>query len=119
MENFDKVVDACVGKLNRETPYASMSWGEIVDSLGMDCHPDSLRKGAYLLKKYHDYLQEKRLENMSSDEIELLNDKIYELKKERVKSQDLNNFINKNIREQSRFEQMLDCAKEVADKFNK
>lgn len=119
MENFDKVVDACVGKLNREMPYASMSWGEIVDSLGMDCHPDSLRKGAYLLKKYHDYLQEKRFENMSSDEIELLNDKIYELKKERVKSQDLNNFINKNIREQSRFEQMLDCAKEVADKFNK
>ena len=119
MENFDKVVDACVGKLNRETPYAGMSWGEIVDSLGMDCHPDSLRKGAYLLKKYHDYLQEKRFENMSSDEIELLNDKIYELKKERVKSQDLNNFINKNIREQSRFEQMLDCAKEVADKFNK
>ena len=82
MENFDKVVDACVGKLNREVPYASMSWGEIVDSLGMDCHPDSLRKGAYLLKKYHDYLQEKRFENMSSDEIELLNDKIYELKDE-------------------------------------
>ena len=119
MENFDKVVEACIGKLNKEVPYADMSWGEIVDSLGMDYHPDNLRKGAYFVKKYHDYLQDEKLNNMSSDEIELLNEKIYELKRERVKSQDLNSMINKKIREQSRFEQMLECAKEVAESFEK
>ena len=119
MENFEKVIEACVGKLNKEDPYYGLSWGEIVDCLDMDCHPDSLRKGAYYVKMYHDYLQDKSMENMSSDEVEKLNEKIVELKKERVKSQDLNNMINKKIREQSRFEQMLDCARDVANTFEK
>lgn len=119
MENFDRVIKACVGKLNKEEPYCSLSWGEIVDSLGMEYHPDNLRKGAYFVKKYHDYLQNENVKNMSSDEVEKLNEKILELKKERVKSQDLNSMVNRKIREQSRYEQMLDCVKDVAEKFNK
>ena len=46
MENFDKIVEACVGKLNKEEPFSTMGWGEIVDYLGIDYHPDNLRKGA-------------------------------------------------------------------------
>lgn len=119
MENFEKVIEACVGKLNKEDPYYSLSWGEIVDCLDMDYHPDNLRKGAYFVKRYHDYLQGKNIENMSSDEVEKLNEKIVELKKERVKSQDITNMLNKKIREQSRFEQMLECARDVASAFEK
>ena len=55
---------------------------------------------------------------MSSDEIEKLNEKILELKKERVKLSDLNSMLNKKIREQSRHENMLECARDIARDFN-
>ena len=118
MENFDKIVEACVGKLNKEEPFSTMGWGEIVDYLEIDYHPDNLRKGAYFLKKYHDYLQDEKMQSMSSDEIEKLNEKILELKKERVKLSDLNSMLNKKIREQSRHENMLECARDIARDFN-
>ena len=41
MENFDKVIEACIGKLNKEEPFSTMGWGEIVDYLGIDYHPDN------------------------------------------------------------------------------
>ena len=88
MENFDRVIEACVGKLNKEMPYASMTWNEIVDDLEMEYHPDNLRKGAYFVKKYYDYLQDEKIKNMSSDELEKINEKILELKKEKVKISD-------------------------------
>lgn len=116
MENFDKVIEACVGKLNKEEPFYSLSWGEIADSFGLEYHPDNLRKGAYFLKKYYDYLQDEKIGNMSSDEVEKLNEKIIEMKKERVKLSDLNSMLNKKIREQSRHEDLLDIVKYTVDK---
>ena len=118
MENFDKVVEACVGKLNKEEPYYSLSWGEIADSFNLEYHPDNLRKGAYFIKKYYDYLQDQKISNMSSDEIDKLNEKLIELKKERVKLSDLNSMLNKKIREQSRHENILECARDIAKDFN-
>lgn len=118
MRDFSKVVEVCVGKLNKEEPYCGMGWGELVDYLEMDYHPDSLRKGAYFLKKYYDYIQEESMSNMSSSEIEKINEKILELKKERVKLSDLNSMLNKKIREQSRHENILECAREIAKDFN-
>ena len=118
MENFDKVIEACIGKLNKEEPFSTMGWGEIVDYLGIDWHPDSLRRMAYGIHRYHEYLQDEKISNMSSDEVEKMNEKILELKKERVKLSDLNSMINKKIREQSRHENMLECAREIAKDFN-
>ena len=118
MRDFDKVIEACVGKLNKEYPFSEMSWEEIVDYLGMNYHPDNLRKGAYFLKKYHDYLQDEKMNNMSSDEIEKINEKLLEMKKEKVKLSDLNSMVNKKIREQSRYEDMLECARDIAKDFN-
>ena len=46
MENFDKVVEACVGKLEGDEPYASMGWQEIVEWLNINWHYDSLRRMA-------------------------------------------------------------------------
>lgn len=116
MENFDKIVEACVGKLNKEEPFSTMGWGEIVDYLGIDYHPDNLRKGAYFLKKYHDYLQDEKMQSMSSDEIEKLNEKILELKKERVKFNDLRTEINRQVRSQARYEDLLETVKHTVDK---
>lgn len=119
MKNFDKVVEACVGKLNKELPYVDMGWGEIVDYLELDMHPDNLRKMAYGYKQYYDYLQEREINNMDSDEIQKINNKIIELKKERTKLTDLRAEINKQTREQARFEQMLDMISENIDKLSK
>ena len=118
MENFDKVVEACVGKLEGDEPYASMGWQEIVEWLNIDWHYDSLRRMAYGIHRYHKHLQEQKLDSMSSDEIDKLNEKLIELKKERVKLSDLNSMLNKKIREQSRHENILECARDIARDFN-
>lgn len=118
MENFDKVVEACVGKLEGDEPYASMGWQEIVEWLNINWHYDSLRRMAYGIHRYHKHLQEQKLDSMSSDEIDKLNEKLIELKKERVKLSDLNSMLNKKIREQSRHENILECARDIAKDFN-
>ena len=119
MENFDKVVEVCVGKLNKELPYVDMGWSEIVDYLELDMHPDNLRKMAYGYKQYYDYLQEREIDNMDSDEMQKINNKIIELKKERTRLADLRTEINKQTREQARFEQMLEMVSESIDKLSK
>lgn len=118
MENFDKVVEACVGKLEGDEPYASMGWQEIVEWLNINWHYDSLRRMAYGIHRYHKHLQEQKLDSMSSDEIDKLNEKLIEFKKERVKLSDLNSMLNKKIREQSRHENILECARDIAKDFN-
>lgn len=119
MENFDKVVEVCVGKLNKELPYVDMGWGEIVDYLELDMHPDNLRKMAYGYKQYYDYLQEREINNMDSDELKKINEKIIELKKERTRLADLRTEINKQTREQARFEQVLEMISDNIDKLAK
>ena len=116
MDGFDKVIEACVGKLNKEEPFSSMGWGEIADYLGLDCHPDNLRKGAYYIKKYNDYLNNNENNPISYEE-KLLKKEI-EIKKMTNKMSDMRNLVNKMIKEQSRFEDMLDCAREIAKDFD-
>ena len=116
MDGFDKVIEACVGKLNKEEPFSSMGWGEIADYLGLDCHPDNLRKGAYYIKKYNDYLNNNKNNPISYDE-KLLKKEI-EIKKMTNKMSDMRNLVNRMIKEQSRFEDMLDCAREIAKDFD-
>ena len=116
MDGFDKVIEACVGKLKKEEPFSSMGWGEIVDYLGLDCHPDNLRKGAYYIKKYNDYLNNNENNPISYDE-KLLKKEI-EIKKMTNKMSDMRNLVNRMIKEQSRFEDMLDCAREIAKDFD-
>ena len=117
MDGFDKVIEACVGKLKKEEPFSSMGWGEIVDYLGLDCHPDNLRKGAYYIKKYNDYLNNNNENSPISYDEKLLKKEI-EIKKMTNKMSDMRNLVNRMIKEQSRFEDMLDCAREIAKDFD-
>lgn len=119
MENFEKIVEACVGKLNKELPYVDMGWGEIVDYLGLDMHPDNLRKMAYGYKQYYEYLQKREINNIDSDELKKINEKLIELKKERTRLADLRTEINKQTREQARFEQVLEMISDGIDKLAK
>lgn len=110
-----KLIDIVISKHEGDV---DLSWSEINDMLGLDYSPCHTRKISYGIMMYHKYLQEQKLDNMSSDEIEKLNEKILELKKERVKLSDLNSMLNKKIREQSRYENMLECARDIARDFN-
>ena len=119
MENFDKVIEACVGKLNRKEPFNSMGWGEIVDYLELDYHPDNLRKGAYFVKKYNDYLNSNENNSISNEELYEKNlKKEIEIKKMATKVSDMRNLVNRMTKEQSRFESMLECARDIAKGFN-
>ena len=119
MENFDKVIEACVSKLNRKEPFNNMGWGEIVDYLGLDYHPDNLRKGAYFVKKYNDYLNSIENNSVSNEELYEKNlKKEIEIKKMATKISDMRNLVNRMTKEQSRFESMLECARDIAKDFN-
>ena len=102
MKRFEELIETCVGKLNKEEPYYTLSWGEIANNFNLDYHPDNLRKGAYFIKQYYDYLQEREINNIDSDEMQKINNKIIELKKERTRLADLRTEINKQTREQAR-----------------
>lgn len=51
---FEYKVRLCNLKLNKEI---DLDWSEIVELLGLDVHPDSLRKMAYGYKEYDDYIK--------------------------------------------------------------
>ena len=117
MDGFDKVIEACVGKLNKEEPFSSMGWGEIVDYLELNCHPDTLRKGAPFVKKCTDFYLSNSENNPIPYDEKLLKKEI-EIKKMTNKMSDMRSLVNKMIKEQSRFEDMLECAKEIAKDFD-
>lgn len=50
---FEHKLRLCNMKLNKEI---DIDWGEIVDFLELEVHPDSLRKMAYGYKEYDDYI---------------------------------------------------------------
>ena len=115
MRDFDKVIEACVGKLDRKEPFNNMGWGEIVDYLGLEYHPDNLRKGAYFVKKYNDYLNSVENTSVSDEELyEKILKKEIEMKKMATKISDMRNLVNRITKEQSRFESMLECARNIA-----
>ena len=119
MRDFDKVIDACVGKLDKKEPFNNMGWGEIVDYLGLEYHPDNLRKGAYFVKKYNDYLNSIENTSVSDEELyEKMLKKEIEMKKMATKISDMRNLVNRITKEQSRFEDMLECARDIAKDFN-
>ena len=94
-------------------------WQKAVFDLDLNIHPDSLRKafgttnfsGYSVLK----YFKNKQEENLSTDEIERLEelrDKVY---KEKCKLQDVNREKRKYLREESRTETMLEYLRECID----
>ena len=51
--NFEWKLRLCKAKINKEI---DLDWQEIVDMLGLDVHPDHLRKTAYGLIEYDEYI---------------------------------------------------------------
>lgn len=103
--DYQNDLDLLSAKVENKT---DKSWEELVDELGLNCHPDSLRKafnvGKYSGYQVYQYFLNKAEENYAEEEIERLNELKYEILKERKKQQTVNREINKIARIEARNE---------------
>ena len=98
--SYDDELDLLIAKVEGES---NDEWAELVDELGQSCHPDTLRKsfavGRYSGYKVAKYYRDKIDGGLySGDELDRIQEKKYELLKERKKIQAINNEYNANAR---------------------
>lgn len=112
MDNFDrnkKLVEMIISKNEGDV---DLSWSEINDILGLEQSGDHTRKVSYGVMLYHNLIKN----NIITDEDESP-DKLAELKKERVKLNDLRTEINRQVRSQARYEELLEMVKYSVDNY--
>lgn len=99
-----------------------MDWAKAVVDLDADMHPDSLRKsfnvGRYSGYKVYKYMRSKMESEFLSDEevlkLESLRDEVY---KEKCKLQDANREKRAYLREEARYENLVDVLKDSFSDF--
>ena len=109
MMNYDESLQLLMDKVNG---IVEMSWDDICDVIGVDVHPDSLRK-AFATTPYGGYavathLMDRTAGELTDDMVERLQIKRDEEYKERVRLQDARRMYNKELREEARFENLRD-----------
>ena len=109
MEQFEQLKNLVISKLDKDS---DLSWEDICNILDLDLNPHELRKRSYGIKAYDDYLKNKSIEQMSDSMQSDIDEKLIELKKERVKLNDLRTQVNKGLREQARYEDLLELLRE-------
>lgn len=115
MNNFEKKLELCLQKLNKEI---DLDWAEIVELLNLDCSADHLRKTAYGMKETYDYFNNKTKEMIAQEEYEKLMEKELKIKKEKVKLSDLKTQLNKQIRELARKENLGEILEKKLEELN-
>lgn len=104
-ENYQNELDLLAAKVEGEN---DKDWDELVDELGLNCHPDSLRKsfnvGKYCGYQVYQYFKNQTTKDLSEKEIARLENLKYELSVERKKQQTVNREINKIARIEARNE---------------
>lgn len=106
---FDEQLQALTDKVDG---LSDLSWAEIVEELGLDVSPVTLRK-SFSAKPFGGYavlqwLKEHGEEPQDSTEIKLLKDELY---KERVRLQDANRENRSNLRTDGRYERLVEVLK--------
>ena len=92
-------------KLKKEI---NLSWDNIVDLLGLDCHPGTLRKAAYGIIEAKRHYDKKLRASLSSDVLAEIEEKTREMNKERTKLQDYKREFVKFDKAEARFEALLE-----------
>jgi len=88
---------------------SDLDWIEIRDLLGLECSPDHLRKTAYGIYEYKNYIDEKINENINDEKVfKQLELKKLELQKEKMKVQTTKLELNKLLRKDARYEEFWD-----------
>lgn len=115
-ENYEKNLELLINKVDG---IADIDWEEARDIIGADIHPDSLRKafatteyGGYHVAKY---LLDKKASELADETINKLQQKKDEEYKERVRLQDARREYNKGLREEARFENLVDVMRNSID----
>lgn len=99
-----RVTEACS---NKKISYTE--WGDSVLGTENVYSSDNLRKAFYCVNKMLDKIVIDNIDDNAIEELENLKDEIY---KERCKLQDANREKRKNLREEARFENILELAKD-------
>ncbi len=94
--------------LGKKDGIYDISWAEIVKLLSLSCSAEHLRKVAYGISQYRDYLKE-RQQNKEADifpesAITTLDDKTFHMQREKMRMQDQKRELNKLLREWARAE---------------
>ena len=111
---FEWKLRLCLAKLNKEL---DEDWPELIEILELDLSPCHLRKTAYGLKEYDDYIKAKTPEMIGKEEYEKLLEKELEIKRERVKLQDQRNLLNRKIREFARKDNLGSILEDKLEKL--
>ena len=109
MRDYQSELDILIDKVEGVT---DKNWVEVVDELGLEVHPDSLRKsftgGRYCGYQVYKYFQEKLEKGYTNEEFQRLETLRQELYKEKCRVQDQKREYNKLLREQARYEHLVD-----------
>lgn len=112
---FEWKLRLCLAKLNKEI---DEDWSELIEILGIDMSPCHLRKTAYGMKECYEYFNSKTKEMIAKEEYEKLLQKELEIRKEKVKLQDLKTQVNKQIRELARKNNLEEILEDKLDELN-
>lgn len=85
-----------------------VSWQQLTDILGLECHPGSLRKAAYGIIEAKSHYEKKLRDGLAEDVLAEIEDKTRELRKERTKLQDRKREFVKFEKIEARFEVLLE-----------
>lgn len=117
---FEFLLRVCLAKQAKEL---DVDWEDITEGFGLSVHRDTLRKafvGPMSVDKVVAYYQEKMKENFkneSGSELEEIEQKIQELKKERIKVRDERSSLNQLLRTEARWEVVVDYLKQTVESY--
>ena len=113
-KTYEDELDYLIDKVENDDN--TKTWVDMVEDLGVSVHPDVLRKsftggryGGYAVAKY---FKNKQTSHLDSDEIERLESLRDEIAKERIKLGDQNRVKKQYLRDEARFETLVNCLKD-------
>lgn len=112
-EKYEQLLNDIDAKLNGENDY---DWSELHDKYSVKCNPDTIRKGSSTIfggKFRSDYEKYKAEKNKSVGGNDELDEKIQEMRKEKIKLSDARVEYNRLIRQEARKESYADMVKHI------
>lgn len=107
--------------LGKKDGLYDISWSEIIKLLSLSCSADYIRKIAYGIAKYRDYLREhqqnKEADIFPESSITSLDDKKFNMQREKMRMQDQKRELNKLLREWARAEHIQDEIQKAVKKL--
>lgn len=95
-----------------------LDWSEIAEFVGDGRSSESFRKDSYGIRRYHNYSNTIKRDTLENDQLEELNNKLSEIKIEKIKLSDERTYLNKKYRQFARMEDMRNSIVEEIKESN-